>query len=149
LVEDNRLLVFVHGHYLPAEISDETLRYRLLQKLFSPCAMVEVAVAEVIATTLAVATGLPPVEYPPGDVAVRVGDNPYVYARNLAANRLYDGPVVYLEPYYMNNRMVYQRFQAGDYAGERLIGGRAYRSIFREYAEAVAEGVIAYYGAAP
>jgi hypothetical protein len=64
-----------------------------------------------------------------------------VYARNLAANRLINGPVVFLEPYYQNNRIVYQRIQLGDYEGTREIEKKSYRSIYREYADAVAEGL--------
>jgi hypothetical protein len=69
----------------------------------------------------------------------------YIYARNLAANRQFRGAVIFLEPYFMNSRTVYARIQAGDYEGERELDGRSYPSIFREYADAVAAGVIAYY----
>jgi hypothetical protein len=41
----------------------------------------------------------------------------------------------------MNNRLVYQRLQLGDYEGEREIEGKRYQSIFREYADAIAEGL--------
>jgi hypothetical protein len=64
-----------------------------------------------------------------------------VFARNLAANRLVNGPVVFLEPYYQNNRLVYQRIQLGDYEGLRDVNGTPMKSIFREYADAVAEGL--------
>ena len=89
---------------------------------------VEQPIAEAIASAMSRATGLPPSVLP----------------RNLAANRLYDGPVVYLEPYYMNNRLVYQRLQLGDYDGEKQIDAKSYRSIFREYADAVIEGLRPY-----
>ena len=42
----------------------------------------------------------------------------------------------------MNNVIVYQRLQLGDYDGERKIAGRKYKSIFREYADAVADGLL-------
>ncbi len=141
LVDDNRLVVFIHGDYLPAELDDDDQKLRLFQKLLERSFDRELPVAEAIASALAKATGLPPVKYGPGSNAIRVGDNPYVYARNLAANRLVNGPVVYLEPYYMNNRIVYQRIQLGDYEGTKEIEGRTYKSIFREYADAVAEGL--------
>ena len=48
----------------------------------------------------------------------------------------------------MNNRIVYQRIQLGDYAGAQMIEGKSYRSIFREYADAVAQGLADYYGGA-
>ncbi len=141
LVDDNRLVVFVHGDYLEPELKDDDQKLRLFAKLLERSQPVELAAANAIATALASATKLPPVEYGPSSGAVRVGENPYVYARNLAANRLVNGAVVYLEPYYMNNRVVYQRIQLGDYDGERDIEGRRYKSIFREYADAVAEGL--------
>jgi hypothetical protein len=141
LVNDNRVVVFVHGNYLPSELKDDEQKLRLMTKLLERSHRTELSVAEAIASALATATGLPPVEYATNSAAARVGTNSYVYARNLAVNRLIDGPVVFLEPYYQNNRIVYQRIQFGDYEGTRQIEGRPYRSIFREYADAVAEGL--------
>jgi hypothetical protein len=37
------------------------------------------------------------------------------------------------------------RVQAGDYEGEITLAGESRRSIYREYADAVAEGIRAYY----
>jgi hypothetical protein len=142
LVDDNRLVVFMHGNYLSSELKDDDQKLRLLSKLLEGSHSMELRFAEALASALAKATGLPPVQYAPAGNAIRLGDNPYVYARNLAANRLVDGPVVFIEPYYMNNRLVYQRLQLGDYDGVREIEGRQYRSIFREYADAVADGLI-------
>ena len=144
LVDDNRLVVFVHGDYLASELKDDDQKLRLFSKLLEGSHSVELAAADAIAAALAVATKLPPVDYGPSSGAIRVGDNPYVFARNLAANRLVNGPVVYLEPYYMNNRLVYQRLQLGDYEGTREIEGQQYRSIFREYADAVADGLTSF-----
>jgi len=141
LVDDNRLVVFVNGNYLASELKDDEQKLRLFTKLLEHSYLIELFVAEKIATAMAQATKLPPVEYGPASGAIRVGDNPYVFARNLAANRLVNGPVVFLEPYYMNNRVVYQRVQLGDYEGTRDVNGTPMRSIFREYADAVAEGV--------
>ena len=143
LVDDNRLVVFVHGNYLASELKDDDQKLRLFSKLLEHSHVTELSVAEALASALAKATGLRPVQYGPGGNAVRLGDNPYVYTRNLAADRLINGPVVFLEPYYVNNRLVYQRLQLGDYDGLREIEGRQYRSIFREYADAVANGLIA------
>ena len=56
--------------------------------------------------------------------------NPYVVARNLAANREYDGPVVCTEPYFMNNHTVYQRLLAGDYDGQKTFDGKSYEQHF-------------------
>ena len=141
LVEDNRLVVFVHGNYLDTELTDDEQKFRLFSKLLERSHGTELAAAESIAAALAKATKLPPVEYGSNNGAVRVGTNAYVFARNLAANRLVNGPVVFLEPYYMNNRTVYQRIQLGDYDGMREIDGKLFKSIFREYADAVTDGL--------
>ena len=141
LVDDNRLVVFVHGNYLASELKDDDQKLRLLEKLLERSHATELAAAEALATALANATKLLPVEYGPNSGSVRLGDNPYVFARNLAANRLVNGPVVFLEPYYQNNRLVYQRIQLGDYEGLRDVNGTPMKSIFREYADAVAEGL--------
>ena len=141
LVDDNRLLFFVHGNYLAGELTDDDQKLRLFQKLLARGSSTELFLAQKIASKLATATGLPAFHYATSDVAARTGSNPYVYARNLAANRLFDGPVVYLEPYFMNNRIVYQRCQLDDYDGTREVDGRHYKSIFREYADAVAEAL--------
>jgi len=147
LVNDNRLGVFIHGNYLPTELADDEQKFHLLAKLLERSHSVELAVAESIANALARATRLEPL--PPSENAVPAGENPYVLLRNLAANRLYRGPVVYLEPYYMNNRVVYQRLQLGDYDGVKKIGHQLYRSIFREYADAVADGLLSFLETAP
>ncbi len=141
LVDDNRLVVFVHGNYLASELKDDDQKLRLMEKILERSHSTEMAIAEAIAASLANATKLPPVDYGPNSGSVHVGDNPYVFARNLAANRLVNGPVVFLEPYYQNNRLVYQRIQLGDYEGLRDVNGTPMKSIFREYADAVAEGL--------
>lgn len=141
LVDDNRLVVFVHGNYLSSELEDDEQKLRLMTKLLERSHQTELSVAEALASALAKATGLPPVEYAMGGAAIHVGTNRYVYARNLAANRLMDGPVVFLEPYYQNNRIVYERIQLGDYEDAREIEKKSYRSIYREYADAVADGL--------
>jgi hypothetical protein len=91
---------------------------------------------------MAAATGLPPYRYPAGSGTVlAVPGQPYVWARNLLANRLYECPVVFLEPYVMNSRTDFARLVAGDYDGLREINGQPRRSIFREYADALAAGL--------
>jgi len=74
-----------------------------------------------------------------------VNGHPYLWARNLLANRLYDCPVIFMEPYVMNSTIDYPRFQAGYYDGLQEIGGKMQPSIFREYADAVAEGLKNHY----
>jgi N-acetylmuramoyl-L-alanine amidase len=141
LVDDNRLVVFVHGDYLASELKDDDQKLRLFSKLLERSHSAEMSAANAIAGAMAKATKLPPVEYGPTSGSIRIGDSAYVFARNLAASRLYNGPVVFLEPYYMNNRVVYERIQLGDYEGTRDVDGTPMKSIFREYADSVADGL--------
>lgn len=148
LTDDNRLVVFVHGNYLPSELESEAGKLGLFAKLLEGSAETELKLADCISRALAKTTGLPPTNKHPPDGSsgwLQLGENPYVYARNLLANRLFQGPVIFLEPYYQNNPVVYQRILAGDYEGERDIAGQRFRSIFREYADAVAAGLLEFY----
>jgi hypothetical protein len=45
----------------------------------------------------------------------------------------------------MNNQTVYKRLLAGDYEGQRTFDGKSYGSIFREYADCVAQGLVKAY----
>lgn len=144
LVSKNHFHVLVNGCYGPDEIAKDDVRFEMLLKLLDRSGAEEAAVAESVAPALAAATGLPPYQYT-GANALRIGGSPAVWARNLLANRLYECPVVYIEPYVMNSPEVFARVQAGDYEGTRDFGGVQKRSIFREYANAVAEGLTAYY----
>ena len=144
LVDKNHLHLLVNGCYEPDEIAKDDVRFEMLLKLLDRSGAEEAAVAESVAPALAAATGLPPYQYT-GVNAVRIDGNPYIWARNLLANRLYECPVVYIEPYVMNSPEVFARVQAGDYDGTREFGGVQRKSIFREYADAVAEGLTAYY----
>ena len=146
LIDKNHLHVLVNGAYGPDEIAKDDVRFEMLLKLLNRSGAEELAAAEPIAAALAVATGLPPYQYT-GPNAVRVDSNPYIWARNLLANRVYECPVIYIEPYVMNSPEVFARVQAGDYDGTREFGGVARRSIFREYADAVATGLADYYRA--
>ena len=47
----------------------------------------------------------------------------------------------------MNSAEVFTRVQAGDYEGEREVAGRRRPAIVREYAEAVAMGLVEYFTA--
>src|SRR5258705_8095956 len=91
---------------------------------------------------------LPPYQYPTTNSTTKVGTSSYVYARNLLATRLYRCPVVYCEPYVMNSKDAFARIQAGDYEGKRIINGTERKSIFREYADSVVDGLVDYYSEA-
>jgi hypothetical protein len=142
LVEKNHMHVLVNGCYSAAELGLDDVRYSMLVKLLSGCYAEELPVANAVADSLAAATGLPPYEYATPN-AIRVGPDPYVWARDLLANRLYECPVIYVEPYVMNSKEVWDRVQAGNYEGRKLIDGKMRESIYQEYANAVAEGMVA------
>ena len=145
LVPKNHLHLLVNGCYEPDEIARDDVRFEMLLRLLGRTGPEELAAAEPVATALAAATGLPAFTYT-GPNALHVGTTPYVWARNLLANRLDGCPVVYAEPYVMNSPEVFARVQAGDYEGTRDFGGVQRASIIREYADAVADGLAAYYG---
>jgi N-acetylmuramoyl-L-alanine amidase len=140
LVDKNHMHVLVNGSYAAAELALDDVRYGMLVKLLSRCYSEELPVADQVANSLAAASGLPPYQYTTGN-ATRVGDNPYVWARNLLANRLYQCPVIYIEPYVMNSPEVWDRVQAGNYDGQKLVHGKVRESIYQEYARAVATGI--------
>jgi hypothetical protein len=48
----------------------------------------------------------------------------------------------------MNSKDVFARIQAGDFEGTRNINGTERKSIFREYADSVADGLVEYYSKA-
>jgi len=149
LYEENGLCFFVHGNYQAGELQNDEQKYFLMRKLLERSHEKEVALTRAISDAYVQATGLPPsYRVAPGGVMHPIGTNHYIYARNLAANRQFDGPVIFLEPYFMNNRIVYARIQAGDYDGVREFDGTEYPGIFREYADAVASGLLNYYRAA-
>jgi hypothetical protein len=143
-VPRNHLHMLINGCYSTGELRFDDQRFEMLLRLLSGAYPEELAASEHVAAALATATQLPPYQYTTGN-ARRTGRGPYVWARNLLANRLYHAPVVFLEPYVMNSEVIWARVQAGDYDGEFTIGGESRRSIFREYADAVAEGLREYY----
>lgn len=143
LTDKNHLHLLVNGNYHAGELGLADVRHEMLLKLLSRSARVELALSNRVAASLASATGLPPYEYHSGK-ALATG-NAYVWTRNLLANRLYLCPVVYCEPYVMNSQTVFNRVQLGDYTGLKAIDGVERKSLYREYADAVAEGVAAYF----
>jgi hypothetical protein len=143
LIDRNHFHVLINGSYLPEELEHDDVRYEMIRRLLSRTCNEELPLADTMATTFAHETGLSSYEYTTDNVA-KVGSSGYVYARNLLATRVYRCPVVYFEPYVMNSNEVFARIQAGDYAGMREINGSQRPSIFREYAQAVADGLSEY-----
>jgi len=145
LTDMNHLHLLVNGSYLADELEFDDERFEMIRRLLSRAYDEELPLAESVAASMAKETHLPPYEYPTTLTTTKVGSTGYVYARNLLATRLYRCPVVYCEPYVMNSHDAFARIQAGDYEGTREIGGVARKSIFREYADSVADGLAEYY----
>ena len=145
LTDTNHLHLLVNGSYLAEELEFDDERFEMIRRLLSRAYDEELPLADTIALAMARATGLPPYQYPTANSITKVGTSGYVYARNLLATRLYRCPVVYCEPYVMNSKDVFARIQAEDYDGTRSINGVERKSIFREYADSVADGLIDYY----
>lgn len=136
----NHLHVLAHGCLSQAEFSLDDQRLDALLRLLQRVPDTEIPLCDVAARHLAAATGLPPFIYT-GKSARRVNDNPYVWARNLLANRVYQCPVIFPEPWVMNSRLFLDRFLAGDYEGEAVVAGEKRRSLYREYAQALVDGL--------
>ena len=148
LTDANHLHLLVNGSYLAEELEFDDERFEMVRRLLSRAYDEELPLADTIAAAMARETGLPPYAYPTTNSTSKVGSSGYVCARNLLATRLYRCPVVYCEPYVMNSNDVFARIQAGDYEGTRNINGVERKSIFREYADSVTDGLIEYYSKA-
>jgi hypothetical protein len=140
--------LLVNGSYLAPELEFDDERFEMIRRLLSRAYDEELPLAEAVAGAMAKETQLPPYAYPTTLTTTKVGSTGYVYARNLLATRLYRCPVVYCEPYVMNSREGFDRIQAGDYDGTRNIDGVERKSIFREYADSVTDGLVEYYSKA-
>ena len=145
LIDNNHLHLLVNGSYLQDELGLDDERFEMIRRLLSRAYDEELAIADTVATSMAKATGLPPYQYPTTLTTTKIGSSGYVYARNLLATRLYRCPVVYCEPYVMNSKDGFARIEAGDYEGTKEINGAQRKSIFREYADSVADGLRDYY----
>src|SRR5437870_11094225 len=148
LIDTNHLHLLVNGSYLQDELELNDERFEMIRRLLSRAYDQELPLADTIAASMAKETGLPPYEYPTTQTTTKVGSTGYVYARNLLATRLYRCPVVYCEPYVMNSNDAFARIQAGDYEGTRSVNGTERKSIFREYADSVVDGLVDYYSRA-
>src|SRR5207248_2686801 len=142
---NNHLHLLVNGSYLQDELDLDDERFEMIRRLLSRAYDEELPIAGTVASSMARATGLPPFQYPTTLSTTKVGTSGYVYARNLLATRIYRCPVVYCEPYVMNSKAGFARIQAGDYEGTKEINGVQRKSIFREYADSVANGLKEYY----
>jgi hypothetical protein len=148
LTDTNHLHLLVNGSYLADELEFDDERFEMIRRFLSRAYDEELPLADAVALAMARETGLPPYQYPTTNSTTKVATSGYVYARNLLATRLYRCPVLYCEPYVMNSKDVFARIQAGDYEGIRNVNGIERKSIFREYADGVAGGLVEYYSKA-
>jgi N-acetylmuramoyl-L-alanine amidase len=146
LTGHSRLVIFTNGAYEKSEIAYDDYKYDLLRKLLDRTAVQEERGCALVGQAMIDTLKYPPESYPGSYFAHHVTSVPSVYARDLMANRLYHGPVIYCEGPYMNAPDAYYRIIAGDYLGQRTIHGETVPSIYRQYAAAVEEGVLKYFG---
>ncbi len=144
LFKVKKLVIFVQGSYMKEELEDEDQRFYLMKNLLAGDSATELEIGKFIAQSMEKTFAMPAENYLSSGYAHPVGDHPYLWSRNLIANRIFPGPVLFVEGPYMNDYDTFHRIQAGDYEGVKEIRGKEYRSLFREFAEAVAEGIIAY-----
>ena len=142
------LIIFTNGSYEKGEVSNDDQKYELLRKLLDRTAVEEARGCSLVGQSMLDAFKYPPETDAVGYYAHHITDVPSVYTRNLLANRIYHGPVIYCEGPYMNAPDAYYRIIAGDYSGERTIQGQSVPSIYRQYAGAVEQGVLKYFGVA-
>jgi hypothetical protein len=145
LVKDNRHVFFINGCYGPDEVVESVTRFMMFSKLLEQSVDIETHVADAITQKMLKVANLPPARFGREKYQCPVNKNPYLYARNLAASRQYPGPCIILEPFYMNNPWTAERLAAGDYDGVRNLAGGTYRSLVRDYADAVTQAIVETY----
>jgi N-acetylmuramoyl-L-alanine amidase len=146
LTAQSRLVIFTNGAYEKSELVYDDYKFDLMRKLLDRTAVQEERGCALVGQAMLDRLKYPPENYPGTYFAHHVTSVPSVYARDLLANRIYHGPVIYCEGPYMNARDAYYRIIAGDYLGLRSVQGAMVPSIYREYATAVEQGVLKYFG---
>ena len=135
LVERDDHHMLVNGCYMGGELAYDDQRFEMIWRLVNRWSKPEQHLAECLSHAFSKATALPTFSYK-GPNALKIGDVPGVWARNLLANRRYFCPVVFLEPYVANSQSSYPRIQKWL---EKGVGEDA--SIISEYADAVMLGL--------
>jgi N-acetylmuramoyl-L-alanine amidase len=139
----NHFHMLLSGGYTDDELAMDDERHEMLSRLLGRVHEAEIPLNAAVARGLVKEHGLPAFTYKKG--ALPVKGEPYLWCRNLLASRLYRCPVAYCEPYIMNNKVVYARLVAGNYEGNQEILGTVYKSIYLEYADGVAAGLVDYF----
>ena len=135
LVERNDHHVLVNGCYLGGELAYDDQRFELIWRMVNRWHISEQGLAESLARSFSKNAELVAFSYK-GPNALKIGEVPGVWARNLLANRKYRCPVVFLEPYVANSLAVYPRIQnwlQGKKGGDDCL--------IKEYASAVLLGL--------
>jgi len=146
LYEDEHFHMIFNGAYMDGEVAKDDQRFTMLQRILQRIHPEEATLSAYAADAFTANTGLQPYQYKEAsNRALNVNKNPYLWARNLAANRSYLCPVLFYEPYLMNGADSHARILQGDYEGLRYLNGMLRPSIFREYVNAVTEGLVTYY----
>ena len=122
------------------ELAYDDQRFEMVFRLLSSWHEIERRLAEHLCHAFAEKTNLPAFAYK-GPNALKIGQVPGVWARNLLANRIYNGPVLYLEPYIANSKTEYQRIQMGNFLGTQEYNGQQKLSLVEEYAQSVLLGL--------
>ncbi|MEK9772842.1 MAG: hypothetical protein VW576_04700 [Opitutae bacterium] len=110
LVERNDHHMLVNGCYMGGELAYDDQRFEMIWRLLNRWSVTEQHLAESLSLSFSEITSMPAFSYH-GPNALKVGQVPGVWARNLLASRLYRCPVVFLEPYVANSSSTYPRIQ--------------------------------------
>lgn len=146
LTQNNHFHVLLHGALTSGELAHDDERYEMLTKILQHNHDEERGLGIAITKSLAEATQLPPYNYSANSSrATKIKEVEGLWARNLLANRIYQCPVIFPEPYVMNNQEVHDRVQLGNYKETKMVNGVKRKSIQREYADGVVEGIKNYY----
>ena len=137
LVERNDHHMLVNGCYMGGELAYDDQRFEMIWRLLNRWSVTELHLAESLSLSFSEITSMPAFSYK-GPNALKVGQIPGVWARNLLANRIYRCPVVFLEPYVANSKAVYPRIQD-------WISGKPQGTLIDEYADSVMLGLKNYF----
>lgn len=141
----NHFHIILNGAYMAGEVANEDQRFEMVRNLLARSTERALPLAQTISDVFLRETALSPFAYSAEAPAMRLDPERPIFARNLLANRLYVAPTIFLEPYIMNNREVFARVQLGDYEGLQEVDGIPRRSLVREYAEVLAQGIVEFY----
>ncbi len=145
LVEKSRLVLFITGGFMANELKYDDQKFDLISQLLEQNYELELGLSAKISKRMKETFQMDPEQYKNWGAVVPIKEEPYVYARNLAANRWFVGPTVFVEGPYMNAKDAYDRIIAGDYEGQKEIQGKMTSSIHHDFALSVVQGIVDYY----